>query len=94
MPLLVAIGMLQNLVLLGLIVGLGLRLSRKLGFEAPLFESLVHDRQSTANAAQTVKLGVATGVGVGVVLLGSVSLMVSQRSVSATSTGYVASRQQ
>lgn len=75
LPLLVAIGVLQNLILLGLIVGVGLRLSSKLGFEAPLFESLVYGRQSSANTAQTVKLGVVTGVGVGVVLLGALLVL-------------------
>jgi len=78
LPLLLAVGIVQNLAILALIVWLGLKLSRSLGLRAPLLESWVAraevNVQSNTRAGQILTLGLLVGIGVGTVLL--VSLLV------------------
>ncbi len=69
LPILVLIGVVQNLCLLALFVFLGLKLGRTLSLGAPLLESWLGENQSAANWKGTLKSGLLTGVGVGVVLL-------------------------
>jgi membrane protease YdiL (CAAX protease family) len=80
LPLLVAIGIVQNLAILALVVWLGLKLSRRLGLRAPLSEALVSqskdDRQRDLRIRPLVTAGLITGVAVGIVLLVSLLLLV------------------
>lgn len=69
LPILIIIGIVQNLALLALIVWLGLKLSRKLGLRAPLLESLVSDSSAQASVGQTLLPGLLIGVAVGLLLL-------------------------
>lgn len=69
LPLLIAIGISQNLILLGLMIWIGLKLSRKVGLGAPLLESALYGVRSEEKFATSVKWGLFTGVAVGVVLL-------------------------
>lgn len=70
LPVLVLVGAVQNLALLALAVWLGLKLSRRLGFETPLLESWLNGKtESKARTGQILKSGLLTGVGVGIVVL-------------------------
>ncbi len=70
LPLLILIGVVQNLALLALFVWLGLKLSRRLGLGAPLLESWVYGKTPPkARIGQTFKAGLFTGVAVGIVIL-------------------------
>jgi membrane protease YdiL (CAAX protease family) len=81
LPLLVAVGIVQNLSILALIVWLGLKLSRSLGLGAPLLENWVGAtpaRPQTESykriVGNIVGSGLFTGIAVGIVLL--ISLLV------------------
>ncbi|MDQ5844491.1 MAG: CPBP family intramembrane metalloprotease [Acidobacteriota bacterium] len=80
LPLLVAIGTVQNLAILALVVWLGLKLSRRLGLRAPLLEAWVSqskdDRPRDLRVRQLVTAGLLTGVAVGIVLLVSLLVLV------------------
>ena len=69
LPLLVAIGVAQNLLLFGVIIGVGLLLARKLGLGAPLIESWLYHEASPVRARDSFKSGVLVGVAVGIVLV-------------------------
>lgn len=70
LPLLILIGVIQNLALLAFTVWLGLRLSRRLGLGAPLLESWVsHQSESRPRPAKILQSGLLTGVALGIVLL-------------------------
>jgi hypothetical protein len=69
LPLLVAIGVAQNLLLLSVIIGVGLLLARKLGLGAPLLESWLYREDSPASVRDSLKSGVLVGVGVGIILV-------------------------
>ena len=76
--LLIAVGTVQNLAILALIVWLGLKLSRSLGLCAPLLESWVDraelNAQSNTRVKQILTLGLLVGLAVGILLL--ISLLV------------------
>jgi len=69
LPLLIAIGVAQNLALLGLAVGLGLALGRKIGLGAPLLEGWLYHQPAPHRFTDVLKTGVLVGVAVGVVVL-------------------------
>ena len=69
LPLLIVVGIAQNAMLLGLVIGLGLLLGRKLGLGAPLLESWLYDEKPPINARGSLKLGALVGIVVGIVLL-------------------------
>lgn len=73
LPLLVLIGIVQNLGILALVVGFGLKFSRSLGLRAPLLESWVArspvEEESKAGIGQIVTSGLLIGSAVGIVLL-------------------------
>lgn len=80
LPLLIAVGVVQNLAILALIVWLGLKLSRSLGLRAPLLESWVArsevNAESNSRIGQTLRSGLFTGIAVGIVLLISLLVLV------------------
>jgi membrane protease YdiL (CAAX protease family) len=73
-PLLIAIGVAQNAVLLAVLIGVGLLLARKLDLGAPLLESWLYHEQPPVSAPDSLKSGVLVGVSVGIVLLGALLL--------------------
>jgi CAAX prenyl protease-like protein len=77
LPLLVLIGVAQNLALLALVVWLGVKLSRRLGLAAPVLESWIYGKAvSNTRIGRTFKSGLFTGVAVGMVLLISLLVLV------------------
>lgn len=80
LPLLLAVGVVQNLAILALIVWLGLKLSRSLGLRAPLLESWVArsevNAESDSRIGQTLGSSLLTGIAVGIVLLISLLVLV------------------
>jgi membrane protease YdiL (CAAX protease family) len=80
LPLLVLVGVVQNLGILALVIGFGLKLSRSLGLCAPLLESWVarspRGAESNARIGQPLRSGLITGVAVGIVLLLSLLVLV------------------
>jgi membrane protease YdiL (CAAX protease family) len=75
LPFIVALGAVQNLLLLALIF-VGLKLSSKLGLGAPLLKSLVEGEGLSPGWKQSVRTGLIVGVVVGLVLLGLVLFLV------------------
>lgn len=81
---LIAVGVVQNLAILALILWLGLKLARRLGLGAPLLEAWVTGSQPggglyagrNVDAGQIVRSGLLTGIAVGVVLLVSLRVLV------------------
>lgn len=73
LPLLIAVGAVQNLAILALIVGLGLKLSLSLGLRAPLLESWIGTSEvkevSSTSMRRTLTPALLTGVAIGIVLL-------------------------
>jgi hypothetical protein len=69
-PLLVVVGVAQNLVLFGLFIGVGLLLARKLGLGAPLLEGWLYHEASPVRLRDSLKYGALVGVAVGIVLVG------------------------
>jgi hypothetical protein len=69
LPFLIAIGVAENFILLGVIVGVGLLLGRKLGLGAPLLESWLYRERPTVRARDSLKSGALVGIAVGIVLL-------------------------
>ncbi|HEV7683941.1 MAG TPA: CPBP family glutamic-type intramembrane protease [Pyrinomonadaceae bacterium] len=70
LPLLILVGVIQNLGLLAFTVWLGLKLSRRLGLGAPLLESCVSGRsESQPRLTQILQSGILTGVALGIVLV-------------------------
>lgn len=69
LPLLIAVGVAQNAILLALVIGVGLLLARKLDVGAPLLESRLYHEQPRVSARDSLKSGVLVGIGVGIVLL-------------------------
>lgn len=68
LPLLVAIGVAENLLLFGVVIGIGLLLSRKMGLGAPLIESWLYHEHLPARARDSFKSGALVGIAVGIVL--------------------------
>jgi hypothetical protein len=69
LPLLVVIGVAQNFLLFGLIIGFGLLLARKMGLGAPLLESWIYHEDSPVRARDSFKAGAPVGIAVGVILV-------------------------
>ena len=69
LPLLVVVGVAQNLVLFGLLIGVGLLLARKLGLGAPLLERWLYHEASPVRLRDSLKYGALVGIAVGIVLL-------------------------
>jgi len=70
LPLLILVGVVQNLALFALVVWLGLKLSRSLGLGAPLLESLVSRKpESNASLSRSLRAGLLTGVVLGIALV-------------------------
>jgi hypothetical protein len=69
LPLLVAIGVAQNLLLFGVIIGVGLLLARRIGLGAPLIESWLYHEASPVRARDSIKAGAVVGIAVGIVLV-------------------------
>ncbi len=80
LPVLIAVGVVQNLAILAFAVWLGLKLSRSLGLRAPLLESWVApsgvNADSNSRIGQTLRSGLFTGIAVGIVLLISLLVLV------------------
>ena len=69
LPLIVLIGAAQNVILLGLCVGIGLLLARKLGFSAPLLQSALYRGPWLIKPRDSLVPGALTGIAVGLVIL-------------------------
>jgi len=69
LPLLIAVGIAQNAILLGVCIGIGLLLARKLELGAPLIESWLYHEPPRVSARHSLKSGVPAGIGVGIVVL-------------------------
>lgn len=76
LPLLIVLGVVQNLSLLAIVVGVGILLSRKIGLGAPLLEAWLKHEQVSAKARASAKAGILVGVLVGVVLLAALLALV------------------
>jgi membrane protease YdiL (CAAX protease family) len=68
-PVLVLIGAVQNLVLLGLFVGIGLRLSARIGMGAELTQSWLDGELDSSQVWKSIRFGLLGGLLVGGVLL-------------------------
>jgi hypothetical protein len=69
LPLIVVLGVAENLLLFGVITGIGLLLARKMGLGAPLLESWLYREVSPVKVRDSFKSGVLVGLAVGIVLL-------------------------
>ncbi len=69
LPLLILIGVVQNLSMLAVMVFVGLKLGQKLGLGAPLLEGWLAGNSLTNQWSASLKEGLITGIGIGVVLL-------------------------
>jgi hypothetical protein len=68
-PLIVLLGVVQNMTLFALAIGLGLWLGGKLGLGAPIVESWLYGKQSRVRLRDSLKAGALVGISVGTVLL-------------------------
>jgi hypothetical protein len=68
-PLLVAVGVLQNLILFAVVIGIGLSLARRIGLGAPLIESWLYHEKSPVRARDSLMYGSLVGIAVGFVLV-------------------------
>jgi membrane protease YdiL (CAAX protease family) len=62
-------GVLQNLVLFAVVIGVGLLLARKMGLGAPLIESWLYHEKPTVRFQDSLRYGALVGIAVGIVLL-------------------------
>ncbi len=69
LPILITIGLVQNLSLLALMIWAGLKLSRRLGLGAPLLEAWVTNARLNISAGKLISRGAITGAAVGVIVL-------------------------
>ncbi|HJX92310.1 MAG TPA: CPBP family intramembrane glutamic endopeptidase [Pyrinomonadaceae bacterium] len=76
LPVIITLGVIQNLVLLGLFVGLGLKLSGKVGLGAVLTESWLNGEPVLDRALKALGFGIMAGFFVGVVLVPLTLLLV------------------
>lgn len=76
LPFIIAIGVVQNLLLIGVMIFVGLKLGKKIGLGAPILAALVDGKGLASSWRRSVLSGVSVGVVVGVVLLGLVLLLV------------------
>jgi hypothetical protein len=68
LPLLVVAGVAQNLLLLGVVIGIGLLLARKIGLGVPLLESLMYHKPTPVRVRDSFISGALVGIAVGVIL--------------------------
>jgi membrane protease YdiL (CAAX protease family) len=78
LPLVILIGAVQNLALLGLFVGVGLKLGSKLGLGPKLLEKWLSGSLTKTEVWATVKAGLATGLGVGAILLPAMLILAAR----------------
>jgi membrane protease YdiL (CAAX protease family) len=69
LPLLILLGLVQNLGMLAVMILAGLKLGRKLGLGAPLLEGWLAGNSLTNEWRTSLKEGLISGIGIGVVLL-------------------------
>ena len=69
LPLLVVVGVAQNLLMLGVVIGVGLLLARKIGLGAPLLESWLYHRPAPVRARNSLVPGMLVGIAVGILLV-------------------------
>jgi Type II CAAX prenyl endopeptidase Rce1-like len=69
LPLLISIGVAQNAALLGLAVGVGLMLARKLGLGVPLVQSCLYHEPWLIKPRESLVPGAMAGLAVGLILL-------------------------
>ncbi len=69
LPLLIVIGVAQNLLVFGVIIGVGLLLAKRMGLGAPLLESWLYHEHSLVRTRDSFKAGVLVGITVGVILV-------------------------
>lgn len=75
-PIIIVIGVVQNLILLAAMIFVGLKLGSKLGLGAPILDSLVAGKGLGPNWRGSVRVGLMSGVAVGIVLFALVWLLV------------------
>ena len=76
LPVIVAIGIVQNLVLLAVMVFVGLKLGRTLGLGAPLLESWLYRDSTRRDWKKSLRDGLVVGIAVGLVLLVTLLVLV------------------
>lgn len=80
LPVVVLLGVVQNLILLAVMVFVGLKLGQKLGLGAPLLEGLLAGKSGAnewrAGLRASLREGLITGIGIGVVLLIALLILV------------------
>jgi len=69
LPLIIVIGVVQNVALLATVTGVGLLLARKLGRGAPLLESWLYHEAAPASAKGSWKSGLLVGIAVGIAVV-------------------------
>jgi membrane protease YdiL (CAAX protease family) len=78
LPLLIFIGAVQNLALIGIMVGLGLKLGKRLGLGPKLTEAWLAGSLQKSDVRSTVKLGLITGLSVSAVLLPALLILATR----------------
>ena len=68
LPLLVLVGVAQNVLLFGVVIGVGLLLAKKIDLGAPLLESWLYHEHSPVRARDSFQAGALVGIAVGVIL--------------------------
>ncbi len=76
LPLVIVVGVVQNLGILGLAVWLGLKLSRRLGLATPILESWLSGKPQPNAIGPKLRSALVTGLVVGIVLLIALLLLV------------------
>lgn len=75
-PVIVAIGVVQNLALLAAMIFVGLKLGRTLGLGAPVLEAWLNHDLAGTNWKEKLRVGLLVGVGVGAILLAIIMALV------------------
>lgn len=69
LPIIIAVGIAQNLILLGVAIGVGLLLARKVGLDAPLLHAWLYGKRPKQSVGSSLGFGALAGVAVGVAVL-------------------------
>jgi hypothetical protein len=69
LALIIVLGVVQNLLLMSVAIGVGLLLARKLGLGAPLLENWLYHRKKSATVRGSLVPGALVGVAAGIVIL-------------------------
>jgi hypothetical protein len=69
LPLLIVLGIIENLTLLSVAIGLGLLLARKIGLGTPLLEGWLYHEDAGTSARDALKSGALVGIAVGIFVL-------------------------